>query len=188
MTTELEAAFATYFEELERCKATQCYWSLLHLLVVLPAICAALETDKGEAGGDEYKNWCKRSFGRDKSFTPSDRYALRCALLHQGRTVTDEGQYGSYSIVAAGGDFHRWVEIGDEHKPNFTIDVGTMVAETVKAIRSWFASLQTAEISRQRNIRRHLRWLARSGKKLMPSSTGITTVYTTSSTGGYGGA
>ena len=189
MTTQLEEAFATYFEEIERCKVAQCYWSLLHLLVILPDICAALESDNGEAKRDRYLNWCKRHFGRDKTFTPEDRYAVRCALLHQGRTVTDKGQYGSYSFVqptATGGILHRLVhDFGPEHKPNFTLDVSSMALETVQAIRSWFADLQAVENARRlHNVKRHVRWLARKGEKIIPGISG-TTVQTTSSTGGF---
>ena len=189
MTTQLEEAFATYFEEIERCKAAQCYWSLLHLLVILPDICAALESDDGETNDGRYRHWCKRYFGPDKDLTPEDRYAVRCGLLHQGRTVTDRGRYGSYSFVQptpTGCIFHRIVhDFGPEHKPNFTLDVSRMAVETVQAIRSWFADLQTAQNApRLQNVKQHVRWLAREGEKIMPGISGII-VQTTSSTGGF---
>lgn len=39
---DLEQAFQVYFEEMDRCKAGQCHWALLHLVLVLPDICGAL--------------------------------------------------------------------------------------------------------------------------------------------------
>jgi len=186
MTVDLEKEFATYFEELERCKKGHCYWALLHLLVILPDICAALETDDGEAGnGGPYRKWCKRHFDRNRKFTPEDRYAVRCMLLHQGRTVTGKGQYESYSFVPTGDNLHlRTQDFGPGQGINVTLVVSRMAEETVQAIRSWFAALQKAENVRHlENVKKHIRWLVQEGKKIVPGT--IVTVPTTSSTGGF---
>src|SRR5262249_48212310 len=42
VTPELERAFALYFDEIARCRASGLYLALLHLLVALPDVCAAL--------------------------------------------------------------------------------------------------------------------------------------------------
>jgi hypothetical protein len=47
---DLEAAFKTYVDEMDRCVAATCYWALLHVVVALPDVCAALESADGEAG------------------------------------------------------------------------------------------------------------------------------------------
>jgi hypothetical protein len=44
---ELEKAFAVYFDEIERCRRAGAYWALLHVVVALPDICAALESENG---------------------------------------------------------------------------------------------------------------------------------------------
>ncbi len=85
---ELERAFSTYVEEINRCLVTKCHWALLHILVILPDICAALESCDGKTDGGRYRNWCKRYFPDDRRFTPGDRYAIRCALLHQRNVST----------------------------------------------------------------------------------------------------
>ncbi len=192
MTVDLEKTFATYFEEIERCKAAQCYWALLHLLVILPDICAALEANDGKAGkGGPYRNWCRRYFGRDREFTPVDRYALRCVLLHQGRTVTDKGQYSSYSFsqpTPTGEVQHRVVDpFAPEHRPIYRLEISRMAEETLQAIRSWFADLQTTgNAKRLNNVKRHIRWLAREGEgEMIVSDTIVHTFPTTGSTGGF---
>ena len=40
---DLTTAFNVYFDEMTACEKNGCYWALLHLLVSLPDICAALE-------------------------------------------------------------------------------------------------------------------------------------------------
>ncbi len=98
---ELNQAFKMYFEEMDRCVLQGCYWALLHLSMVLPDICAALESEDGQGKPDKYKNWCKRYLA-DRFMSPSDWYALRCALLHQGRTTSEEGRYRSFSLSSPG--------------------------------------------------------------------------------------
>src|SRR5690349_8935694 len=95
---ELEAAFKTYFDEMERCERAECFWALLHLVVVMPDICAALEHDKGDTSGESgarYENWCGR-YWPPSTITAKRRWEIRCALLHQGRTVSKGGETFSY--------------------------------------------------------------------------------------------
>jgi hypothetical protein len=183
----LERAFEVYIAEIERCVRTKCYWALLHLLVILPDICASLEADDGEADGRRYREWCERYFPGDKAFTPEDRYAIRCALLHQGRTIPDRGQYGSFSFVPpteTGDVFHRIsTDFGAGTKPNFTIDVSKMAEETKEATRRWFNDLQQLEKSDHlKNVQRYLPLLVRMGQKTIPGFEGRQ-IYTVSSTG-----
>ncbi len=172
---EMEDAFKTYFEEMDRCVTAKCYWALLHMVVVMPDICAALESDDGEADDGRYRNWCKRYLSTRKFLSPDDWHEIRCALLHQGRTVPKRGRYGSYSFVqpAPSGDVvHNWV--ADDR--NITLDVGEMAREMKAAIRSWFIDLQDpTKKSALDNVRKHLPWLAREKPKIIlggPSITG----------------
>src|SRR5262245_24113040 len=98
---ELEQAFKTYFDEMERCERAKCYWALLHIVVALPDICAALESKTGDAGkGGPYRAWCNQNFS-GRYLSGENRYDIRCALLHQGRTIPSEGcgRYTSYSFI-----------------------------------------------------------------------------------------
>ena len=186
MPDDLAQAFTTYFEEIDRCLNAKCYWSLLHLLVVMPAICAALETPTGDSSGDGYMNWCRRYFDRDPRFTDKDRYGIRVALVHQGRTTVDErGQYRSYSFVPPTvPDVHLTVrDFSPDHK-NLTVDVARLAHETKRAMQAWFADTRD---KRRANVAPNLPLLARQGRAEIPSATGVIwTVPTTSSTGGMG--
>jgi hypothetical protein len=46
----------------DRCVTGQCYWALLHLVVVVTGICGALEATAGEATKAGYIDWCQRVF------------------------------------------------------------------------------------------------------------------------------
>jgi hypothetical protein len=186
MMSEFEDGFAVHFDEISRCRRNECYWALLHVLVMLPDVCAALESENGQAHPDKYQPWCDQYF-KDPMFTGADRYALRCVLLHQGRTAETWGQYRSYSLVHRTPSGHRLIADFGTAGKNFTLDVDNLADETVLAIRAWFAALQRpANASRLRYARQHIRWLAREGTKTIPDATGITfTAPTTSSTGGF---
>ena len=179
-------AFKAYFDEIDRCLDAKTYWSLVHLLVVLPAVCAAMETPSGEASGNDYMNWCRRYFDKDPRFTAADRYGIRVALLHQGRTTVEErGQYRSYSFVPpTGGNVHLTVrDFGPDGK-NLTVDVARLASETKRAMETWFEDQRNA---RRVHIGPNLALLARQGRAEVPSPTGhMWTLPTTSSTGGMG--
>jgi hypothetical protein len=180
-TADLESAFKTYFDEIDRCISRKCYWALLHVVVVLPDVCAALESDRGEAGsGGPYMAWCKANF-TGRYLSAADRYEIRCALLHQGRTTVNTGRFVSYSFVqpfASNTSVHNWVTPNER---NITLDVGEMARETKSAIRIWFEKLrQPAYARKSANVERHLRWLAREKPKTMPGLLGTTTFSSTS--------
>jgi hypothetical protein len=189
MTSEFEEQFAAYFDEIERCRTAKCYWALLHILVVLPDICGALESENGKATPRKHHRWCAY-FGQDPTFTPVDRYALRCVLLHQGRTVTTWGQYGSYSFLQptpSGPVDHRLVADFGRYGKNLPLDVDKLAAETVQAIRAWFADLQQPTNARRlQHVRKHVRWLARESKRVIRGAPGVIFMApTTSGTGGF---
>jgi hypothetical protein len=167
---DLERAFRTYFEEMERCEKCKCYWALLHIIVALPDICAALESSSGDAGnGGPYRAWCKLNFA-EQYLSPDGRYGIRCALLHQGRTTLSRGRYLSYSYVqpsSSGSVVHNWVT---PEERNITLDVGVMARETKEAMRRWFRRLQLPENAPLlANVERHLPHLAREKPKRFPN-------------------
>src|SRR5262245_20904585 len=138
---DLELAFSSYFEEMDRCVACRCYLALLHMLVTLPDVCAALQSTSGEAGdGGPYERWCKENFAAT-SISGHDRYPLRCALLHQGRSAPKHGRYVTYSCVQPSppGDIVHRFSSSDR---NLTLDVSVLTHETRAAIQSCFAKLQ----------------------------------------------
>jgi hypothetical protein len=146
---ELERAFRLYFEEVELCIRRRCWWALIHVLVVLPDVCAALESDDGRAKASLYRDWCKR-FLDDSVLSPDDRYDLRCRVLHQGTTRTS-GKYNSYSFV-----YSEYLPTGGKHTVDLVapgdvaLDVEKLAAETILGIKRWFEDLQSTDHSRER--------------------------------------
>ena len=60
---------------MDKCEAAECYWALLHLVIVMPDVCAALEHDKGDTAGESgkrYEAWCK-SFWTTDAMSPQLR-------------------------------------------------------------------------------------------------------------------
>jgi hypothetical protein len=53
-TGELGKAFKIYWDDVERCRLAEAYWSLLHVTICLPDICAALQSPNGETNGKLY--------------------------------------------------------------------------------------------------------------------------------------
>ncbi len=171
-TEELEAAFLSYLEEMDRCLVGHSYWALVHLLVVLPDVCAALEAGDGETNGTRYQDWCRR-YLPSKFRSPEDRWDIRCKVLHQGRALPTRGAHRSYSFVLPGQpiSIHDVVITGDQ---NIAVDIGELADEIKRGIHSWFADLQRSENSaRARNVARHASSLARLKRKAHPMIAGI---------------
>ena len=141
-TADLESAFRVYLDEMERCERSGCYWALLHLVVVIPDICGALEAPNGEATKAAYVDWCKRMLPQapPAPLTPDERYEMRCILLHQGRTLASKGRYTYFKFTPpppAGVTLHGVQQASDQ----ITLDVVELSTEMKKALRGWFQSL-----------------------------------------------
>lgn len=141
--TQLTDAFRVYLDEMDRCVTSQCYWALLHLLVVVPDICGSLEAANGEATRAGYIGWCQRMFppAPPAPLTPIERYELRCIVLHQGRTLASKGRYTYYKLVPpppVGVRVHGTQMASDQ----ITLDVVEMAEETKRALIDWFQDLQ----------------------------------------------
>lgn len=140
----LEQTFRVYFEEIDRCIQGKCYWALLHVLLVLPDICAAMETDNGETNRSTYKNWCERYLA-DDLVKPEDWYRMRCVILHQGRTLDDQSEYSAFAFGQPSTCVvHRCVK-EDSHGKVLQLDVGEMAKEVRRAMAKWFDTIETSE-------------------------------------------
>jgi hypothetical protein len=142
---QLTDAFRVHLEEMDRCVRQQCYWALLHLVVVIPDICGALEAVDGEATKAGYIDWCQRMFppAPPAALTSIERYEVRCIILHQGRTLASRGRYTYYKFVPpppTGVKAHGIQMASDQ----ITLGVVDMAQETKQALRDWFQDLQDA--------------------------------------------
>jgi hypothetical protein len=146
-----------------------CYWALLHLVVVMPDVCAALEHPKGDTTGEVgscYQAWCT-AYWPSTVVSPVKRWEIRCALLHQGRTAVKGGDTFSYvRPTSAGSKVHEYVEPGE---PIVTLDVGQLADEVRAGFGRWAADLQVpANVARLANVERNLPKLAREKPKVLP--------------------
>jgi len=177
---ELEQAFHVYFGEIERCRTSDCHWALLHVLVSLPDICAALESENGWATEMKYVDWCRR-YCSSGIVTPEDYRDIRNLVLHQGRTRTTAGRYYKFTKPTEGGNrAHRVVYDSDV----VVLDVSELAKEMVGSIRTWFADLQNQPAQgRKANVEKHLPSLVMVKHQELPGITGITFNATHTSTG-----
>ena len=165
---DLDQAFLLYFEEMERCVRAGHYFALLHIIVALPDVCAALE-DLAAPVGQRYETWCGRYFRHDL-LSPVELYDLRCRFLHQGQAVGRRGRYKTYSFPVYPGTFvHRAVPSED----NLTLDPSRLAFEMKQAVETWFADLRRpANATRLQAVRANLRLLVRVQPKTIPGFIG----------------
>jgi hypothetical protein len=167
---DLEQAFRLYFTEMERSATAGHYFALLHVIVALPDLCAALENPDAPVA-ERYESWCGR-YHRYELLSPAELYDLRCKLLHQGQAVgRGRGRYKTYSFpVHHGISVHRFVVEAEE---NISLDPRRMAAEMRQAVEAWFRDLrQPANIARLQAVRRRLPLLVREQPKVIPGFEG----------------
>lgn len=175
-TADFEAAFRVHLDEMERCEKSACYWALLHLVVVIPDICGALEAPCGEATKAGDVDWCKRMLPPEPSspLTPDERYVVRCILLHQGRTQTSPGRYTYYKFIPpppAGVRLHG-VQLGAGEQ--ITLDVVALATEMKQALHEWFNDMQDPDqATRAAAVVRNLSTLATVKSMPVPGFGGL---------------
>jgi hypothetical protein len=180
MAKYLETTFKAYFETMELCVKGRAYWALLHVLVVLPDVCAAMEREGGDTNPDAYREWCTRFLCvSDPVMTPQDWYRLRCMLLHQGRTRDEKGQsqYEHFRFGHPPGDtpstLHRRIETVKDGRL-IHLDVLELSKEVRRAMQKWFEWIGTgASDDIGRNIQKNAEALAQKSviQEFVPSAT-----------------
>lgn len=178
--SELKEAFRVYFEEIERCRVGDCYWALLHVVVSLPDICAALESDTGWAKPEKYVKWCTDYLPPGLP-TPDEYREIRDRVLHQGQTRTKAGRFYKFTKpTQQGGRVHR-LSYGSSDV--IVLDVGELAKEMVTGIETWFRALQQPDAAERRaNVKRNLPTLVTVKEQQMPGISGITFNVTHTST------
>jgi hypothetical protein len=165
----LTAAFQTYWVDMDKCRTAKAYWSLLHVTVCLPDICAALQSPDGETHQPLYISWCDK-FLANPLLGGSERYRMRCKVLHQGRARTDKpGRYSAFSYGEPSPDGqidHGRVENGVLH-----LDVGELATETKAAVNMWIVALEADPSSPEAlAVERNLPSLVRVSSVAVPKS------------------
>jgi hypothetical protein len=137
----LQAALATYWDEMTRCRNSGAYWALLHITVCLPDLCAALQAANGKATGHRYVKWCN-AYLPSSVLSGKERYHMRCKVLHQGRATTDQtsGRYAGFSFgqpSTQGHVDHLRVDAGC-----LNVDVGRLADEQQAGVVQWARTLE----------------------------------------------
>jgi hypothetical protein len=141
----LDAAFTVYWDEVQRCRDAKAYWSLLHVITCLPAICAALETTSGDtkgADGKLYSAWCDRYLQQPK-LSGLECYTLRCKLLHQGRAKAGAGRYKNGFAFVQPGPKGQVDHLRVENQTKLVLDVSCFATEMQHAARRWMNALES---------------------------------------------
>jgi len=91
-TGDLEQAFRLYFAEMEQCTTAGHHFALLHVIVALPDVCAALE-DPDAPVAQRYEAWC-------------GRYHSWAEVLHRGGMVAKDPE-----SPYVGGRSLKWIKV-----------------------------------------------------------------------------
>lgn len=158
----LKARLRLYEDEIDKCKQQGTYWALLHLIVCLPDICAALESANGEASPARYEAWCKANELPNVMLTTAERYEMRCKLLHQGYPSPDPRKAGrrwhGYAFVPPGVNNETCVQVGQNQ---LQVDVAKLADEVVQGMRRWVERLRSDSSGQAAmNVSRNLSALA----------------------------
>jgi hypothetical protein len=165
---KLESAFSVYIPDLQNVRTSKAYFPVLHMLVNIPDMCAALQHETGTTAPNRYMDWCKAHIAT-QVMNEADWYALRNSLLHQGSSKTGFGrgrpsQYIDFSFVdpdQAPPGSHQLIT-GRAEGNNITLDVAALADEMLAAMRRWFDWLLLPENSvAALNVERNLTNLVR---------------------------
>jgi hypothetical protein len=180
---ELTSAFDVYFEEFKRCSEGKCYWALLHLAIVIPDVCGALESPSGRAKPERYERWCNR-YLQHPTLTGEEWWDMRCVLLHQGRTLPNpnRGRWRAYSFT------QPQARVFAHRKADGTtlqLDVERVAKEIRDGVARWIDTVSSANPTSELylNVQRNLASLARLSERTFRWLGGVTFTVTSSATG-----
>lgn len=146
---QLRGDFVLYVNEIDRCLETKCHLALLHVLLVLPDVCAALEASPGAGVGDRYVAWCSKHLPTSATVSGADRYQMRNSLLHAGSTTAQNLHkkhrtgYEYFSYIDPEGFDVSVHNTASQDGKILNVDVIQMAAETKQALENWFLALQS---------------------------------------------
>lgn len=110
--------------------------------LALVDICAALSSDDGRTRGTRFKAWFAENLGhRYHLLSAEDVYQLRCGMLHQGRTASDQYDAIMFTLPVSGGNY--WHNIVANNALN--LDLVTFCEDIIGAAELWWAANQAVE-------------------------------------------
>ncbi len=124
------------------------YYAALFMTIILPSICGALESDDGKDTRAKYIGWYNRYID-DLMLKGEDCYALRCSLLHQGRTTLRSSSFSRVLFTypqPSGTMIHNNVMGGV-----LNLDIPLLCERIVRAVERWQTEVENTA-NYQRNI------------------------------------
>lgn len=122
------------------------WYAALFMSLTLPDICSSLEFGKGD--GNRYSQWFENNLKQYAGFLSGDDcYALRCALLHQGKDdISDQIKRDvleHYVFLTSGA--HRNLFKGNDFngvkKSFLQLNVGTFCKDMVSSVENWLTEV-----------------------------------------------
>jgi hypothetical protein len=124
------------------------YYTALFMAIMLPSICGALESDNGEDTRTKYIGWYNRYID-DLMLKGEDCYALRCSLLHQGRTTHRSSSFSRVLFTyphPSGTTLHN-----NSIDGALNLDIPLFCERVLRAVERWQTEVENTE-NYQRNI------------------------------------
>lgn len=135
----LRKSFEVYLDMLDECARKRLYWVALHILVIIPDICGALESNDGGARPIAYKDWCKRYIIDPPYLLAEEWWEIRCKLLHQGRTVAERGKYRGYRFSIPD-DRGNMAHLNIFNR-DLNLDVSALIEWVKQGLNTWFMDI-----------------------------------------------
>jgi hypothetical protein len=129
----------TLTSEIKSCLLNKLWYAGLVLTLMLPDICAALESKDGRTTPDRYKAWFNTWVGKKyPGILGADQmYYLRCGVAHQGKFEHPAMHYERifFTLRPNGQFFHRNV-----FKNALNLDIPFFCKDVVDGVDEWFAA------------------------------------------------
>jgi len=141
----------TITSEIMNCLRNKQWYAGLVLTLLLPDICAALESKDGNTRPDRYKAWFNAWVGKkypDILSAAEQMYYLRCGVAHQGKFEHPAMQYERifFTLRPNGMFFHCNV-----FKNALNLDITLFCKDVIDSVDEWFAA-KKADPCVQKNL------------------------------------
>jgi len=150
-------------EQIRASNAASLYYVSLISALALPDICAALESDNGQASKEKYVSWINTHVApRYNGFLDGETcYYFRCSMLHQGSTQHPRGPYSRIIFVEP--DQSGVVLHNNIMNDALNIDIRIFCEDLCRAAENWWrdnAAQPNVQTNLQRFVTRHPNGLA----------------------------
>jgi hypothetical protein len=137
---EIERAFEIYWADLRRAEAGGAHWAMLHVVLCLPDICAALSSSDGKTRGERYCRWCN-AYLPQSLLNGEERWQMRNKVLHQGHAIVQRRSRYERFVYGYSTDRRRPDHLRVDGE-SLQLDVGELAAETMRGVSRWAADVE----------------------------------------------